>query len=298
MLSFSAAVEPLRMANQLSARPLFCWTSLSLDGQPVPFSNGAQITVDGSIKNSTQSDFVFVVAGADLSDQVEKSAAKWLYTSLRAGATVGSISGGAPILARAGLLGNRAFTLHWEDRSGFTERYPFLSPEDRLYCADDHVITCGGGGAATDLILHLITREFGDDIAMTVADMCVHFGMRRGEERPQSSLSMTVGSRNPHLIKAVRLMQDNLEDPLDVEVIAAQSTISRRQLERLFNTHTGRTPSRFYKDLRLDRARKLLRDTDYRIVTIAAACGFANATTFSKSFRRRFGTCPIQFRRI
>ncbi len=298
MLSFSAAVEPLRMANKLSMRAAYAWQTLSLDGNPLQFSNGMSVAVDGAPRTPGKADYAFVVAGPDLTTEHEKSAARWLYGKYRSGARVGSISGGAPIMARAGLLEDRAFTLHWEDQPGFRERHPFLEPANRLYCDDANVITCGGGMAATDLILHLIERDFDRDFAMSVSEMCVHFGLRQGAERPQSSISMTLGSRNPHLIAAARIMSDNVEDVLLMEAIARQAGVSRRQLERLFKTYTGKSPASFYRDLRLERGRQLLRDTDYKIIAISAACGFSSATTFSRSFRKKFGFCPIQSRKV
>ncbi|WP_170763255.1 GlxA family transcriptional regulator [Ruegeria lacuscaerulensis] len=298
MLSFSAAVEPLRMANKLSIRTVYEWLTVSLDGESLQFSNGVNVAVDGRCLLPDKPDFAFVVAGNELSAGQEKSAARWLYTHYRAGARVGSVGGGARIMAQAGLLEDRAFTLHWEDQPGFRERHPFLDPEDRLYCEDDNVITCGGGMAAADLTLNLIEQDFDRDFAMSVSEMCVHFGLRQGEERPKSSISMTLGSRNPHLITATRIMSDNLEDILPMDFIARSSGVSRRQLERLFKTYTGRSPASFYRDLRLERGRQLLRDTDYKVIAISAACGFSSVTSFSRSFRKKFGFCPIQSRKV
>lgn len=297
MLSFSAAVEPLRMANMLGAQTAYLWRTVSLDGKPVLFSNGMNASVDDRLGRG-KADFAFVVAGSRLERRQERASAHWLYAMLRSGARIGSISGGAQILARAGLLADRDFTLHWEDRLGFSERHPDLHPHDCLFCADDRVITCGGGAAATDLMLHLIAADHGHRFTLTIADMCVHSGIRQAEERPQSSLSLTVGSRNPHLIAAARIMADNLEEPLKLDVLAKRVGKSRRQLERLFTTHTNCTLAKFYKDLRLERGRKLLRDTDYKIATISAACGFTNATAFSRSFQKKYGIRPVQFGRV
>ncbi|WP_299949903.1 GlxA family transcriptional regulator [uncultured Ruegeria sp.] len=298
MLSFSAVVEPLRMANKLSMRAAYEWQTVSLDGEPLQFSNGVNVTVNSRCHRPERPDYAFVVAGSKLSSGQEKAAARWLYNRYRAGARVGSVDGGAHIMARAGLLEDRDFTLHWEDQLGFRERHPFLYPVDRLYCEDDSVITCGGGMAAADLTLHLIEHNFGREFAMSVSELCVHIGLRQGEESPKNSMSMMLGSRNPHLITAARIMSDNLKDILPLDLIARNSGVSRRQLERLFKTYTSRSPASFYRDLRLERGRQLLRDTDYKVIAISAACGFSSATSFSRNFRRKFGFCPIQSRKV
>ncbi len=292
MLSFSAAVEPLRMANKLCMRSIYSWQTVSLDGKPAQFSNGMTMAVDASSQRMSTADFAFVVAGSELSAEQEKPAARWLYNRYRSGARVGSLGGGAHILARSGLLDDRVFTLHWEDQPGFRERYPFLDPEDRLFCADTKIITCGGGMAAADLIMHLVAADFGRDFAVSISEMCVHFCLRQGEERPQSSMSTILGSRNPHLIAAAQVMSANLENVLSMDMVAQKSCVSRRQLERLFKTYTGKSPAGFYRDLRLERGRQLLRDTDYKIIEISVACGFSSPTSFSRSFRKKFGFCP------
>lgn len=295
MLSFSSAIEPLRIACQLTSQPAFSWHILSVDGRDVTCSNGARLAVDGPLSHAGCADYSFIVAGPTAPHSHRRPAINWLRRRARFGGTVGAVSGGADLLAGAGLLKSGRFTLHWEDRLGFCERFPALEPLDQLFCVDGQVLTCSGGAAALDLSLHLIASHLGQRFARTVSDMCVHSGLRSGQEPPQSSLSYVLGSRSPHLIKAAGIMADNLEDPLTLGEVARRTAISRRQMERLFSTHTGRTPAHYYRDLRLERGRKLLNETDYRLPAISAACGFASATTFARNFKRKFGIAPVDY---
>ena len=295
MLSFSSAIEPLRIACQLASQPVFSWRILSADGGDVTCSNGAKMAVDGPLSQADCADYSFIVAGPTAPHSHRTPAINWLRRKARFGGTVGAVSGGADLLAEAGLLKPRGFTLHWEDRLGFCERFPELEPLDQLYCVDGKVLTCSGGAAALDLSLHLIASHLGQRFARSVSDMCVHTGLRSGQEPPQSSLSYVLGSRSPHLIKAAGIMSENLEDPLTLEEVARLTAISRRQMERLFSTHTGRTPAHYYRDLRLERGRKLLSETDYRLPAISAACGFASTTTFARNFKRKFGIAPVEY---
>ncbi|SLN73378.1 HTH-type transcriptional regulator CdhR [Falsiruegeria litorea R37] len=294
MLSFTAAIEPLRMARKLDTKAAYSWQAVSLDGEPVAFSNGMFMTVDGALDATRPVDFALIAAGGAVGRDMQKQAAQWIRSRHRHGACVGSVGGGAEVLAQTGLLTDRDFTLHWEDRPGFVERFPLLSPKERLFCWDRDMFTCAGGAAATDMMLHLIAQDFGRGFSLAVADLCVHYGQRSGQERPQSSISATLGSRNPHLIMAARLMSENLEEPIRLDVLADLAGVSRRQMERLFRSHTDRSPAEYYRDLRLGLGRQLLRDTDDRIIDIATACGFSNATTFSRSFQRKFGVGPVQ----
>ncbi len=97
---------------------------------------------------------------------------------------------------------------------------------------------------------------------------------------------------NAKVTEAVALMEANLQEPLPTDEIARLVGVSRRQLERLFKQHLDDMPSRYYVELRLVRARRLLRHSGQSILQIALACGFASASHFSNAYRARFGHTP------
>ena len=87
-------------------------------------------------------------------------------------------------------------------------------------------------------------------------------------------------------------MEANLEEPLPLQDLADYVQLSRRQLERLFLKHLHSTPSRYYLKLRLDRARRLLKQTSRSIVEITSMCGFVSTTHFSRCYRKYMGVSP------
>jgi transcriptional regulator GlxA family with amidase domain len=91
-------------------------------------------------------------------------------------------------------------------------------------------------------------------------------------------------------------MEANLEEPLSQEMLAVYVGVSRRQLERLFKRHVGRTPAHYYLELRLDRARHLLYQTEMPIMDVACACGFVSASHFSTCYRQMYGKTPREER--
>lgn len=194
------------------------------------------------------------------------------------------------------MLKGHRFTLHWENQPAFCEAFPDLSPTPNKFEKDGRVITCGGGAASTDMMLSIIASDHGEDFAAMVADMCLRTVMPEEANGQRSSLSALLASRNPALVSAVRPMMANLATPLSMDEIAATIGSSRRHIERLFRTTTGSTPAKFYRDLRLDRARNLLAATDMTPAEIAEACGFDTASHFTKSFRARFGMTPSRIR--
>ncbi|WP_435257874.1 GlxA family transcriptional regulator [Thioclava sp. FR2] len=295
MLAFSSAIEPMRIANQLTGQILFRWQVLSLDGQPVACSNGVPVMVDGSITGTQPDGFVLVCSGVEPEDQVTAALGDWLRGLWRRGRTVGGLCTGAYALAKAGILKDRRFTLHWENIAGFSETFPGLQAARQVFCIDDRIMTCAGGVAAADLMLKLIHDRFGIGLSQEVMNMCLLTGRRTEADEQTTSLAARLGTRHEKLIEAVAFLESRIEEPFDLDACADQLKLSRRQIERLFNRYLGVTPVRYMNDLRLQRGRALLAETDMSVTDVAIACGYASTSHFSKSFRLKYGLSPYRF---
>ncbi|MDO6480048.1 GlxA family transcriptional regulator [Shimia thalassica] len=295
MLAFSAAIEPLRIANQLTGKVLYRWTTMSEDGASVRASNGIEIGVDSPIGETKPGSYVFVCSGVEPDKATTKSAADWIRYQWRTGRVVGGLCTGAYALARAGILGGKEFTLHWENQLPFRESHPDLNVQEQLYVVDGRIMTCGGGAAATDLFLKLIYEKHGPMLSQAVLNMCLHFVHRSDGDSQTSSKSASLGIRNKKLLQIINLFDEEIEQQVDLDEIAYRVGVSRRQMERLFSHHIGRTPKRYLMDLRLQRARALMAETDLPVSEVAFACGFESTSHFSKRFRERFGVSPYSF---
>lgn len=297
MLPLSAAIEPLRIANQVTNSELFRWFVMSADGAPVTCSNGLTVTPDTTLSPLPPEAIGFVCAGVEPHLSASEPALAWLRREYRFGRRLGGICTGAFALAEAGLLEGRRFTLHWENQPGFQEAYPRLTPSSHIYEIDGRLMTCGGGNAATDMMLALIEERHGNRLATIVADMCLHV-RSSGRGAPQKShYAAAIGSRNPHLLQALELMQDAIEDPIGITDLCRSLDVSRRQLERLFQKYLGRSPKSVYFDMRLNRAFALVGETSLPVADIAAATGFNSAAHFSRQFKQRYGASPYYFRK-
>ncbi|MEF3046916.1 GlxA family transcriptional regulator [Pseudotabrizicola sp. L79] len=295
MLAFSSAIEPMRIANQLTGQILFRWQVLSADGQPVACSNGVPVMVDGAFGATQPAGMVFVCSGVEPEDQVTAALADWLRGLWRRGRVVGGLCTGAYALARAGILKDRRFTLHWENIAGFVETFPDLAAARQVFCIDDRIMTCAGGVAAADLMLKLINDRFGMALSQEVMNMCLLTGRRTEADEQTTSLAARLGTRHEKLIEAVAFLEGRIEEPFDLDACAAQLKLSRRQIERLFNRYLGVTPVRYMNDLRLQRGRALLAETDMSVTDVSIACGYASTSHFSKSFRLKYGISPYRF---
>ncbi|SMO61983.1 transcriptional regulator, AraC family with amidase-like domain [Ruegeria faecimaris] len=297
MLAFSAAIEPLRISNQLSRKQLFEWYVLSTDGEPVTCSNGIRVQADHSVHDLEKGAFVFVCSGTQPMRSFNTNVLNWIRRQKAHGCEFGGICTGAFALAKAGVIGTRNFTVHWENRPGFCENFPTMEPTQNLYEIDGKLRTCGGGHASTDMMLEVIEELFGNALANNVSEMCLHRRLGEGGSKQVSPVSALLGTRNAKLIEAVQIMRENIETQLSLEAIADQASLSRRHMERLFRQHTNMSPGRFYNELRLDRAFALLNETNLSVSEIAFASGFSSTDRLSVHFRNRFRISPHNFRR-
>ncbi|MCU0816195.1 MAG: GlxA family transcriptional regulator [Cypionkella sp.] len=292
LLAFSSAIEPLRIANQLSQRPLYDWQTASLDGGPVVSSCGVSVNVDGPCQADAREDVLLVCAGNRPAMAEQASIVGLVQRHARHGGQVGGLCTGALAIARAGLLRGRRFTLHWENQPAFVEAYPDLAPSDHKFEIDGPVMTCGGGAAATDMMLDVIARDHGEAFAAMVSEMCLRRVAIGRDLSQRSPISAVAQARNPGLAAIVELMKRHREDPLPLEELSHRIGYSRRHVERLFRSTLGVSPGRFYQNLRLEYGRNLLASTDMSLSEVAAACGFETKSYFAKCFSKRYGVPP------
>lgn len=294
-----ALLDPLRAANYLRGQPLYVWDFLSLDGNPVYASNGLQISATQAIDNARR-DYQMALVSSSWTPEAHRDPriTAWLRGCARHGAVLGGLDTGAFLLAYAGLLAGRTVTVHYEHIAAFKELFPAIPVTENLYVMDRDRISCCGGAAASDLALEILRTQHGIDVANGAARYIFHERLRGPEAQQFPAQQEPVGSHVPEkLRKAIVCMERHLENPLPLSAIAAQVALSQRQLERLFRRHTGVTPVQYYQEVRLDRARGMVTQTELSLLEVAVACGFASQEYFARAYRKRFGLQPSQDRR-
>lgn len=292
LMSYASSVEPFRAANLLSGRALYRTVVFGLDATAIPSSGAASIAPDAVITDTIRPDYLFVIAGGDPTQFTNRLAFNWLAHMARAGTVIGGVSGGPVILARAGLMDGRRMTVHWEHAAALAEASPQLLIERTLYVIDRDRVTCAGGIAPLDLMHALIAQHHGGTFARQVSDWFLHTEIRPAIGPQRSGLVARVGVSSPAILDAVEAMERHVADPLSLNQLATRSRISPRQLNRLFKDKLGRPAMRYYRDLRLEKARNLLRNSSLSLTEIALATGFSSSAHFSAAFKGKFGHPP------
>lgn len=282
------AVEPLRAANMLSGRDLYDWTFLSLNSGPLTSSSGLQVAPHGTLQTA-RGDMLMVMPSYGFHGHGGWQTLAGLRAAAARYETLIGLDTGSWLLALAGLLDGYRATIHWEELTGFTERFPDVQAVRERYVIDRTRITCSGAMAAFDLVLHLIGRDQGQALALEVAQL---FMTRDSARSHAGGAGATSGSVN----KALALMQEHLEVPLPVSEIARRVGRSQKALAMRMQDELAAGPARVYRRLRLNLARKLVSETDLSIGEIALRAGYENPSALTRAFRTEFGVTPRALR--
>ena len=292
----ASAVDVLALTNYVSERQLYRWCTLSFDSSSVSAMNGFRTIADHRLTEAPALDSIVVCCGIGGSRYDTPEILSWLRDRHIRGAKIGAISTGSWLLARAGLLGGRRCTVHWEDLAAFRETFPDLRATSEIFEVDGRTFTCSGGSAAIDMFLSFVAVRHGLALAAAVSEQLVHGPIRSDNTSQRSEARDRIGLTNQTLVEAIDLMESTLEAPLPQSEIARRVTVSPRHLERLFRNHLGRTPQLFYRELRLRRAQALLRSTAMPVSEVAFALGFSTSSYFAKCYFELFGRPPASER--
>ena len=296
LLSFSSALDALRIANRMSGKTLYEWTFIGENEGVVSCSAGTQFKLDNSLIELHRDDTVLLCGGTSIQEATTKKLIGWLRREARRGLTIGGLCTAAYPMAKAGLLDDKKATIHWENQDSFAEEFLEVELTKTVFVCDGNRYTTAGGTSSIDLLLKIIADEHGEELANAVADQMIYSSIRTDQDTQRLSVPTRIGVRHPKLSKVIQMMEINIEEPISPSILAKDVGMSTRQLERLFRRYLDRSPKRYYMELRLQKARNLLMQTDMSVINVALACGFASPSHFSKCYRAHYDTTPYRER--
>lgn len=286
--SLAACVDPMRAANRRAGRALFDWSFLSATGGPVALTAGFDVAT-APLTDRASYDVLMIVAGFRLEEQATPDLLARLRRLAPQVRAMGGVDGGSWFLARAGLLDGHAATTHWEDLESFADRFPAIEARRDRYVISGRMLTTGGAAPCLDMMLELIRARHGTELALRVAGAFLYEPLHAGTVPQQAVSAAQIARGDPALGRAIAAMEAALEQPPAIAAIARGLGLSQRRLEMLFAERLGTSPGRFFLDLRLDEARRMVTDTRHSMQEIALRCGFSSQMAFARAFRARFG---------
>ena len=296
MMSYASTVEPMRAANLLSGEQLYKIEHLCGRGNSAISSGGVKLEKSMNLKDATNLDILFVIAGGNPSSFVGEEVIATLRMLSTRGVVLGGVSAGPYILAISGVMKDHRMTIHWEHAPSLIERLPNLLVARSLYVMDRDRITCAGGTAPLDMMHALITNHHGARFAREVSDWFMHTEVRPAGGQQRAGLAERHNTTNASVLKTIDVMENHLADPLTLNQLANLCDLSARQLNRIFKTHIGLGTMQFYKELRLNQAKKLCEQSTLSITEIALATGFSSTAHFSSRFKDQFNISPSRTR--
>jgi len=296
LLSFSSALDALRIANRMSGKTLYEWTFIGENEGVVSCSAGTQFKLDNPLIELHRDDTILLCGGTSIQEVTTKKLIGWLRREARRGLTIGGLCTAAYPMAKAGLLDGKKATIHWENQDSFAEEFLEVELTKTVFVCDGNRYTTAGGTSSIDLLLKIIADEHGEELANAVADQMIYSSIRTDQDTQRLSVPTRIGVRHPKLSKVIQMMEINIEEPISPSILAKDVGMSTRQLERLFRRYLDRSPKRYYMELRLQKARNLLMQTDMSVINVALACGFASPSHFSKCYRAHYDTTPYRER--
>ncbi len=298
MMSVACTLDPMRAANRIARRTVFDWRIQTLDGGPATLTCGLPVEADSAFGTQSNDDILIIIAGFDQYYYADKIIVSRLAKLARYYKAVGGVEAGSWLMARAGLLDGHRATTHWEDLEIFTEKHPEIDVVPDRFVIDRRYFTTGGASPTFDLMLHLIRARLGVSFSMQVASVFIYDEAHKSSDaQPLMSLGR-LGTVEPRVAAAIRVMEAHIDEPVTINEVSGKIKLSTRTLEALFLENLQISPGKYYRQIRLQAASRLMIETRISLQEVAVRTGFNSLTAFSRAFKIHFGNSPGQWRKL
>jgi transcriptional regulator GlxA family with amidase domain len=300
MSCLTSAIEPLRAANEITGTKAFAWTVIGETGARVTSSAEVGFDPDVALQDIEKIDYLFILSGPLGKFENPKSGNGKLRLLARRGVAMGGFSGGVFPLVRAGLMDGHKCSVHWCYDAAFKTEFPDIAAMDNVITIDRSRYTASGATAVFDLMLKLINDQLGAETMTEVACWFQHPYVR-GEDVIQKVPTFKTASTDDMLprgvVKAIRMFDEHIDDPIQISDVAAAVAMSARQLERSFKRSTGQSPLKYYRMMRMNKARQMVLYSNDTMTEIAIAIGYSSATPMMRNYQEIFGISPSEERK-
>src|SRR3569833_537571 len=220
----------------------------------------------------------------------------WIVAQHKKGAAVASLCIGAFILAGTGLLDGRSCTTHWEFSNDFRNMFPHVNlVEDKIITDENNVYTSGGAYSWLNLILYLVEKFAGQDIAIACSK-----GFQIDYQRSSQSPFFIFSGQKDHEDLGIKCIQDHIEknihSKISVDELAAMFALGRRNLERRFKKATGNSVMEYIQRVKMEAVKKSLETSRLGVNEAMDKVGYSDPKAFRVVFKKVTGLSPLQYR--
>lgn len=209
-----------------------------------------------------------------------------------------SVCTGSFFLAQTGLLSGKKATTHWDKCGLLSDSYPDIEVDKHpIFIRDGNIYTSAGISSGMDLALALVEEDLGRNVALEIARQMVLYLKRPGSQSQYSHVLTHQKTDYRPVRNACDWIYEHLHEPITVESLAAQVSMSPRNFARVFVRETGVTPARYIDKSRVETACRYLVDTQLSLKEIAILCGLASADNMRKVFLKYINISPADYRK-
>lgn len=295
---FQFAGRFFNAASGEASTPLFDVEVVTPDGSPVKCANDILITPHRSMDEVAKTDIILISAVWDIETTLvkQKKAIQWLQDQYNQGVNIGGLCTGAFILAATELLDGKDATTHWGVTDVFQQLYPQVNLKPERLITDAGDLFCSGAfNACTDLALYLVAKFVGYEVAIQSAKALIH-DIGRVSQAPYTCFNFQKNHNDEAVLKTQRIIENKFHTTVDIEQLAQQNGMSRRNFERRFKNATGDTPLLYLQRVRVEEAKKILEAEDKSFDEVCYQVGYEDSSFFRKIFIKHTGLRPAEYR--
>jgi AraC family transcriptional regulator, transcriptional activator FtrA len=294
---FGCAVELFALPRPELAVPWYDCAVCAAERAPLRAAGGVELTVHHGLKLLDSADTIVIPGWRDPDEPPPRALITQLQRARARGARLCSICSGVFVLAAAGVLDGHRATTHWKYVTRLAQRYPRVRVEaNALYVDEGGVLTSAGSAAGLDMLLHMVRRDYGAQIANQVAQRLVIPPHREGDQAQFIPRPLAAEGRG-RLARLMDYVRAHLAARHSLASLSRRAAMSTRTLQREFRAATGVAPYEWLTAERLACARELLEKTRLSAQAIAERVGIGSEESLRHHFRRRVGTTPAAYRR-
>ena len=266
----------------------------------VKLNNGLfTINVDVLLQDLKKTDLILIPAlSGDLkkSLKMNKDFIPWIIKQYKKGAEVASLCIGAFLLASTGLLNGKECSSHWKTANEFREMFPEVNLVDgRIISEQDGLYSSGGATSYWNLLLHLVEKCAGREVAITASKIYA----LEIDRKSQSPFVMFNGQKKHEdepIKQAQEFIENNLTEKISVEELAVKYAIGKRHFERRFKKATNNTPVEYIQRVKIEAAKKQFESSDKNVNEVMYHVGYSDTKFFRTVFKKITGLSPIEYR--
>jgi transcriptional regulator GlxA family with amidase domain len=281
----------------MEREPLFKVQLVSVSKEVKQRNGLFTIQPDALIKDVKRTDLIIVPAifGDDAFER-NKAFVPWIVEQYNNGAEIASFCLGSFFLAEAGLLNGKQCATHWRYANEFRKLFPDAHlMDDKIITADRGIYTSGGAYSYTNLVVYLVEKYAGRDIAILISKAFM-IDIDRYSQSPFIIFQGQKAHEDDAIKQAQDFIEKNYQDRITVDQLASMLAVGRRNFERRFKKATANTVVEYIQRVKIEAAKKSFESSRENVNEVMYKVGYNDTKAFRTTFKKITGISPIEYR--